>query len=77
MPVESVDLVEQHHRVELAVRRIVELVYRAAGEESQSHQEETLILARVSARLVEALVIQLQTDVLKSHFLATTGDGSG
>jgi len=61
-------ILASEHEIEFAVRRIVDFVYHEAAK-AGSHEAESLILARVAAKLVDSWVCESQAGVTRAALL--------
>ena len=58
------DLVDHEHQIEDTVRKITDYVYHESGHIG-SHEVQSFIIARVAQTLVQSMVIERQTEVVK------------
>jgi hypothetical protein len=65
----EVDLLADQYEIETIVRSIVDQVFHEAAA-GRTAAVQSLILARVAARLVDSLVIERQAEVLRAQFTA-------
>jgi hypothetical protein len=60
-------LIDLEQEIEATVQRITSLVYREVAQ-ADLYEAQSLILARVTAKLFESLVIERQTEWVKRGF---------
>ncbi len=69
MTPEDDNLPSGQHALEAAWRNIVQLVFREIGKVAKTPAEESLLLARVTARLAESMAMERQAPVTMAELM--------